>query len=59
VTLIIPAIEADADNLTAALAYAAAGLYVLPVLCGTKDAGSVVGKRWQHQSSRDPDQIVA
>lgn len=43
--------------LAAALAYAAAGWYVLPVRPGTKNPGSVVGGRWQDQSTRDPDQI--
>jgi hypothetical protein len=45
--------------LTAALAYADAGWYVLPVKRGTKDPGSVVGKRWNDKSSRDPKQLAA
>jgi len=55
----IPAVDIDANNLGAAMDYAAAGFYVLPVRDGTKDAGSVVGKRWQDKSSRDPQQIAA
>ncbi len=43
----------------AALAYAGAGWYVLPVQPGTKNPGSVVGDRWQFKSSRDPVQIGA
>ena len=43
--------------LAAALAYAAAGWYVLPVQPGTKNPGSVVGGQWQAKSSRDPEQI--
>lgn len=55
----IPALDADADNLSAATAYAAAGLYVLPVQRGTKNPGSVVGKHWPEQSSRDPKMLAA
>ncbi len=58
-TLHIPDIAPDADNLTAALAYAAAGWYIVPVKRGSKHPGSVVGKHWQMQSSRDPQQITA
>jgi Bifunctional DNA primase/polymerase, N-terminal len=60
----IPQLDGDIDALTAALDYAEAGLYVLPVLRqdqggGTgKNPGSVVGKRWQDKSSRDPKMIV-
>ena len=43
----------------AALAYAGAGWYVLPVAPGSKNPGSVVGKDWHKKSSRDPDQIAA
>ncbi|MED5802861.1 bifunctional DNA primase/polymerase [Gordonia sp. Z-3] len=43
--------------LDAALAYASAGWFVLPVEPGTKNPGSVVGAGWQRQSSRDPEQI--
>lgn len=49
----------DADNLTAALAYATAGWYILPTQAGTKDPGSIVGKGWPAKSSRDPKQITA
>jgi putative DNA primase/helicase len=59
--LSVPDIEPDADNLAAALAWAKAGWHVLPVSRGTKNPGSVavVGKRWQHKSSRDPKVIGA
>lgn len=43
--------------LLAALAYAHAGWFVLPVRPGTKNPGSVVGARWQDQATRDPDRI--
>jgi len=59
VTLSIPDIAPDDDTLTAALAYADAGWYVLPVRRGTKKPGSVVGDHWQDKSSRDRKQITA
>jgi hypothetical protein len=55
----IPQLDPDTDTLTAALAYAAAGFYVLPAKRGTKDPGSIVSKGWHHKSSRDPKQITA
>ena len=57
-TVHLPQLAEDADCLTAALAYAAAGIYVLPVKRGTKHPGSRVGDRWQDKSSRDP-QVIA
>ena len=57
--LVIPDLDPDGDTLTAALAYATAGWYVLPVRRGTKDPGSVVGKKWHAKSSRHPRQITA
>jgi hypothetical protein len=56
-TLSIPDIS-EADPLTAALAYAAAGWYVLPVRTDTKHPGSVVGAGWPSLSSRDPKTIA-
>ena len=55
----IPDLPADADNLTAALAYAEAGWYLLPVKHGTKTPGSIVGKRWHDKSAHDSEQIAA
>lgn len=57
--LTIPDITEDDDTIAAALKYAAAGWYVLPVSRASKHAGSVLGKGWPGKSSRDPDQIVA
>lgn len=58
--LSIPELPPDVDILTAALAYAECGWYVLPVRRGTKkNPGSVVGDHWQDKSSRDPAQIAA
>lgn len=45
--------------LDAALAYAEAGWYVLPVKQGTKHPGSVVGDGWPSMSSKDPKQLAA
>src|SRR4051812_32981921 len=55
----IPFIGNDASTLDAALAYAAAGWYVLPIKRGTKNPGSVLGTRWQEQSSRDHEVIIS
>lgn len=57
--LSIPDITEDQDTLGAALAYARAGWYVLPVNQQTKHAGSVLGKGWPAKSSRDPETIIA
>jgi len=57
--LAVPRVGDDVDVLTAALAYTAAGWFVIPVKRGSKHPGSVVGKGWQHLSSREPDQLVA
>lgn len=55
----IPEPQPDWGTLEAALAYAAAGMYVLPVKRGQKNPGSIVGNDWSAQSSTDPQQIVA
>lgn len=55
----IPDINDDDDTLTAALAYAANGWYILPVRLDTKHPGSIVGRNWPQLSSRDPKQITA
>lgn len=57
-TLSIPDDINELDPLTAALAYAAAGWYVLPVRTGTKHPGSVVGDSWPALSCRDPKTIA-
>jgi hypothetical protein len=53
----IPFLPADCTVVEAALAYADAGIYVGPVAHGTKHPGSVLGKDWHHQTSRDPEVI--
>lgn len=55
----VPALDNDYDVLTAALAYAKAGWYVVPLKRGSKHPGSVLGDHWQHQSSKDPDQLAS
>lgn len=57
--LSIPAVSGDVDIIGAAFAYANAGWYVGPTKHGDKSPGGVLGKGWQHQTSRDPEQIVA
>jgi Bifunctional DNA primase/polymerase, N-terminal len=49
----------DMSNAGAALAYAKAGVCVVPVRPGTKDPGSFLGKGWQHQATRDVDTVCA
>ena len=58
-TLAIPDLDPGTDVIAAALAYARAGWYVLPVNRATKHPGSVLGKGWPAKSSRDPAQIAA
>lgn len=58
-TLAIPA-GIDAMSIQeAALVYAEAGMYVLPVKRGTKHPGSLLGDDWPTKSSRDSDTIRA
>lgn len=50
----------DVTGLTvrrAALAYAKAGIYVLPVKRGAKHPGSLVGDAWEDKASTDPKVI--
>lgn len=59
-SLSVPVLPDDADTLTAALKYAEAGWFTLPVRKGEyKNPGSRVGKEWQLQSSRDHAVITA
>ena len=57
--LYVPVVSTENGVLSAALAYAAAGLYVGPVAAGTKNPGSVLGASWPQKTSRDPQVIVA
>lgn len=57
--LSIPDVSPDDDACTAALAYAKCGWYVIPIEHSTKHPGSVLGRRWQELSTRDPEQIIA
>jgi hypothetical protein len=57
--LTIPVVTPDHDKLSAALAYAKAGWYIGPERRGTRDPGSVLGKGWQHKTSRDPQVITS
>src|SRR4051812_47980656 len=50
--------EVHEDVLSAALSYAAARLYVVPVRAKTKNPGSILGKDWPNCSSRDPETIT-
>lgn len=53
----VPEIPHDADGYTAALAYAQAGLYVIPIRQGTKHPGSILGKDWPSGSTRSAGDI--
>lgn len=55
----IPPIDAEADVLTAAFAYAKAGWYVGPIDQANKHAGSVLLKGWPAKTSRDPQDLAA
>lgn len=57
VSLRIPGGLSGMSLLQAALAYAECGWFVLPVKPGTKNPGSLVGKRWPELSSRDTETI--
>lgn len=56
--LSVPEITEEDGALSAAMKYAKAGWYVVPLRRGTKHPGSILGDGWQHQSSRDPEQLV-
>ncbi len=50
----IPVVDEGDDVCRAAFAYAAAGIYVLPIDPRTKNPGSVLGRDWPLKSSRIP-----
>lgn len=54
----VPEIPQDCDPLRGAMMWAAAGWYVGPLDPAGKHAGSVLGKGWQNQTTRDP-QVIA
>lgn len=54
----IPEVTDDADIITAAIAYARAGWYVLPVEPDTKRPAKILGNKWQHKTSNDPMEIA-
>lgn len=55
----VPDLDLDGDTFAAAIAYAAAGMYLLPIRPGSKKPGSLVGDGWQHQSTRDTKTLAA
>lgn len=58
-TLHVPQVGPDDDIITAAIAYATAGWYLIPIKHGSKHPGSVVGFSWNDKSSRDPEVLAA
>ncbi len=59
-SLSIPKLADDISSVDAALAYAEAGWYVGPVArSDPKNPGSVLGKGWQHKTTRDRNTIIA
>lgn len=59
IMLRVPRLPDTADTLTAARHYAANGWYVGPAAAGTKNPGSVLGRRWPKATTRDEAEIVA
>jgi Bifunctional DNA primase/polymerase, N-terminal len=58
--LYVPGLDPDDDTIAAALKYAVAGWYVLPIRRNArKHPGSVVGSKWQDKSTREPEMIAA
>ena len=57
VDLCVPEISDLTDLLEAALTYADAGWYVLPIDRDSKNAGSIVGKGWPEKSSKEHRQL--
>lgn len=55
--LSVPAETESMTVLEAALAWADAGFYVLPIYPSTKHAGSILGKGWPEKTSRDKGQL--
>jgi len=53
----IPVVDEGDDVCRAACAYAAAGIFVVPIDPRTKNPGSVLGSGWPSKSSRDPQEI--
>lgn len=58
-TLSVPGVNPDTPLIRAAISYAEAGWYVLPVDPKTKRPSADLGKGWQHQSSQEPQEIAA
>lgn len=56
--LVIPDVT-GLSALDSALAYGAAGIYIVPVHNRTKKPGGLLGNGWQHQSARDAETIRA
>jgi len=54
----IPVIGEGYDVCRAACAYAAAGIFVVPIDPRTKNPGSVLGSGWPSKSSRDPHRLI-
>ncbi|MBW0115406.1 bifunctional DNA primase/polymerase [Pseudonocardia abyssalis] len=54
----IPLVTPETPMLDAALAYAEAGWFIIPVKQSTKHPGSVLGGGWETKSSRDPAVIA-
>jgi Bifunctional DNA primase/polymerase, N-terminal len=58
--LSVPALPDGIDTIGAGMLYAKAGFYILPGhRAQVRNPGRIVGKGWQHKSSRDPDTIAA
>jgi putative DNA primase/helicase len=58
VTLRVPDVGDQEGEIQAAIKYAENGWYVLPVEPDSKRPAKILGNAWQHQTSRDADQIA-
>ncbi len=55
----IPTLPQGCSVMDAAFAYVSAGLWIGPLVAGTKHPGSVMGDSWDERTFRDPESVAA